>query len=139
MKAKAEFQALADEEDENLSDEAISSLNGWATKVSRKNKKGKLEKIEKPKALESFFISNEKQLDQLLARHPKLAAIPETDKKIRKLLKSTPAQLGCGPDEILCLVDSGSTVNAAWIEKHFPEALSCVCKDGKTDFRIIQR
>ena len=120
MKAKAEVQALADEEDENLSDEAISSLNGWVTKVSRKNKKGKLEKIEKPKALESFFISNEKQLDQLLARHPKLAAIPETDKKIRKLLKSMPAQLICGPDEILCLVDSGSTVNAAWIEKHLP-------------------
>ena len=31
-----------------------------------------------------------------------------------------PAELICGMDEVLCLVDSGSTVNAAWISKHFP-------------------
>ena len=30
-------------------------------------------------------------------------------------------ELICGPDEVLCLVDSGSTINAAWIEKHFPQ------------------
>jgi len=35
-------------------------------------------------------------------------------------LKTMPSELVCELDEVLCLVDSGSTVNAAWIAKHFP-------------------
>ena len=120
MENKNRFVALAEEEDEALTTEDINALNGWSVKVNRKSKKHKAEKLPKPDVLESFVIKSEKQLDQLLAKHPHLAAIPDTDKKIRKVLKSMPAQLVCGPDETLCLVDSGSTINAAWIEKHFP-------------------
>ena len=32
-----------------------------------------------------------------------------------------PPALICGPNEVLALVDSGSSVNAAWVSKHFPE------------------
>ena len=116
---KSSFTDLA-ANDESLSLEAIDHLNGWATKVSRKSKQSKIESPVKPNKFEAFTIQNEKQLDILLASHPRLAAIPESDKKIRKVLKTMPAQLVCGPDEVLCLVDSGSTVNAAWIAKHFP-------------------
>lgn len=31
------------------------------------------------------------------------------------------AELVCKKGEVLCLVDNGSTINAAWIEKHFAE------------------
>ena len=70
--------------------------------------------------LRYFHCSGESELDVLLQRHPYLAAIPKSEQKIRKLLRSMPVELICGPDETLCLMDSGSTINAAWIEKHFP-------------------
>ena len=38
-----------------------------------------------------------------------------------KALRSKPVELECGTDEVLCLVDSGSTINAASIGKHFPK------------------
>ena len=39
-----------------------------------------------------------------------------------------PDELVCADDEVLCLVDSGSTINAAWIEKHFPSYAKLVQK-----------
>ena len=65
-------------------------------------------------------ISSESDLDALLKTHPHIAAIPNVASKLRALMKSMPKELICDVDEVLCLVDSGSTVNAAWIEKHFP-------------------
>ena len=59
-----------------------------------------------------------------LARHS-ISALPDK-KRIRKLLKAKPNFLQCGPGEVLCLVDSGSTVNAAWIARHFPAFTSKV-------------
>ena len=56
-----------------------------------------------------------------MQQHPTLAAIPDTDKKIRKMLRTKPVELECDSDEVLCLVDSGSTINAAWVKKHFPQ------------------
>ena len=81
---------------------------------------GKTLIVPKPLVKESFTVRSEKQLDQLLVKHPHLAAIPDTDKKLKKVLKSMPDELICELDEVICLVDSGSTVNAAWIAKHFP-------------------
>ena len=126
MSSKAEFCALANQEDDYLSQDNINSRNDWNVKVSRKSERAKKVEPRRPKLLESFTVKTEQQLDQLLSRHPRLAAIPDTDKKIRKILRTMPAQLVCGPDEILCLVDSGSTVNAAWIEKHFPAYMNLV-------------
>ena len=55
-----------------------------------------------------------------MAKNPQLAVAPTDSKHIKKVLRTMPVELVCGPDETLCLVDSGSTVNAAWIAKHFP-------------------
>jgi hypothetical protein len=74
-----------------------------------------------PKSTGNFSVKCERDLDELLRAHPHIAAIPGSAKKIRKVLKSMPPELVCGDDEVLCLVDSGSTVNAAWISKHFPQ------------------
>ena len=54
-----------------------------------------------------------------IIHHLKLASLPEP-KKIKNALRTMPQELVCGLDEVLCLVDSGATVNTAWIEKHFP-------------------
>ena len=68
----------------------------------------------------TILVRSERELETLLRRDPRLAAIPAPDKKLRRVLRSMPDELVCAADEVLCLVDSGSTVNAAWIAKHFP-------------------
>ena len=106
-------------EDDVTGDEEI---EGWSVKVSRTNAKKQKRDLQ-GRHLDVFdqvTIRNERDLEKLLARNPRIAALPETEKKFKKLLKSKPLELMCGPDEVLCLVDSGSTVNAAWIAKHFP-------------------
>ena len=74
-----------------------------------------------PDVVDQFTMRSEQDLDFLLRAHPRLAAMPDTDKKIRKALRSKPVELECGADEVLCLVDSGSKINVAWIGKHIPQ------------------
>lgn len=74
----------------------------------------------------SGWVRNERDLERLLRRDPRIAAIPSSGKHIRRVLRTMPAELVCGMDEVLCLVDSGSTVNAASISKHFPAYASLV-------------
>ena len=117
---KNRFQALAEEDVEGLPQDTIDNLNGWAVKVNRKSER--LQKKSRKQAdTEEFTIHSERALDELLSRYPHIAAIPGSDKKIRKILRNMPAELVCRKGEVLCLVDSGSTINAAWIEKHFAE------------------
>ena len=94
------FQALADEDQEMKSQLAPKS-NFHMTK-------------------NSHVVRNEKELEALLKKNPRLAAVPETNKKLKKVMRNTPAALQCQDDEILCLVDSGATINAANVGKHFP-------------------
>ena len=115
------FQAIADSDDSNVFDpDALDHLNNWAFKVSRKSSP-KSKPVIVPKSTGNHFVKCEKDLDQLLKAHPHIAAIPGSAKKIRTVLRSMPPELVCEDDEVLCLVDSGSTVNAAWISKHFPQ------------------
>ena len=105
MHEDAETEALADE------------LGRWANVTHKKSKT-----YQPPKSIDIFdqiTVRSERELDMVLKQHPTLAAIPES-KKIRKALKGCPVELVCAPDETLCLMDSGSTINAAWISKHFP-------------------
>ena len=75
--------------------------------------------------LDTITVRSERELDSIMKSHPYLAAIPK-GQQIRKLLRTMPVELVCGPDEVLCLVDSGSTINAAWIAKHFPGCVNHV-------------
>ena len=119
---KSRFQALAQEGVESMPQHMVDDLNGWAVKVSRRAAKQQkpINEPRKTSESETFTIHSERALDELLSRYPHIAAIPGSHKKIRKILRSMPAELVCAEDEVLCLVDSGSTINAAWIEKHFP-------------------
>ena len=116
------FQALADDHHE-LDDETITTLNGWATCVHRKTARNAKAVVapRSPDIFDQFTMRSENGLNVLLRKHPRLAAIPDTDKKIRKALRSKPVELECSAGEFLRLVDSGSTINAAWIGKHVPQ------------------
>ena len=116
--AKNTFEALADD-DNPLDSTDIDALNGWAHRVSVKTKK--LPKSRPLDVFDRITIRSEDELDAVMQQHPTLAAIPATDKKIRKMLRTKPIELECNADEVLCLVDSGSTINAAWVEKHVPQ------------------
>ena len=90
-----------------------------------------LEDICKPSnTLQRLTIRSKKDLDQLIKSHPQVAALPSDDAQIRTILKSKPVQLECGPGEVLCLADSGSTISAAHIAKLFP-ALKDTVKSGR--------
>ena len=72
----------------------------------------------------------------MIQANPKLAAIPDSawtcGKKLRNMLRTKPIELECGPDEVLCLVDTGSTINAALVEKQFPQYAKHVKETSKT-------
>ena len=95
----------------------MAPLKEWAHVVQPNPQK--VRKIQK-KFL-NFKICSEQDLDLFLKTHPKIAAIPEKVARLKKVLKSMPPELKCSDEEVLCLVDSGATINAAWIERHFPQ------------------
>ena len=127
------YRAIADEET-SLDDDTLSSLNGWAKVHYKKLKKKKSETtasvrpaavptsspVAKPDVYEKFTIKTEAELDNFLQTHPQIAALPDDQDKVRRILRSKPVELECDANEVLCLVDSGSTINAANVEKHFP-------------------
>lgn len=51
----------------------------------------------------------------------RIAASPGK-RKMKRLSELVPG-IPLEDDEVVCLVDSGSTINAAWINEHFPECL----------------
>lgn len=98
-------------------DDDINALAQWAPVTYKKKRLPPAKQLD---TFERVVVHSEADLEALLARNPRLAALPEPTKKIKNMLKSRPVELECGPDEVLCLVGSGSTVNAANIAKHFP-------------------
>ena len=127
-----EYRQLAAGPPSRMNAEMIDALNGWATKVSRKSRRtGKTSVIPRDNS-KTFVIHSEKQLDQYLENHPSTTPLPTEARKIRKVLRTRPVQLECKPGEVLCLVDSGSTVNAACIAKHFPSYAEMVRSTKKS-------
>ena len=115
------------EEHQGLSQETIDALGEWGTVVSRKSRRrnkqatltgcgeGSIPKSHQPPVA---TLNNEVDLDKLLAQNPRLKKVSR--QHLLKAMRRMPQELVCEANEILCLVDSGSTINAVWIEKHFP-------------------
>lgn len=115
------YAALAEEEEEEtLDDDPFNSLNTWAVKVTRRSRRTDKSSVV-PKPQDQFVIKSEQELDALLAKRLDIAAISDPSSKLKKTIEALPEELRCGPNEVLCFVDSGSTVNPAWISKHFPQ------------------
>ena len=58
-------------------------------------------------------ITSLKGFDKQLSENPKLNSTPPNTKKLQRALKKLPQEVELADDEILCLVDTGSTVHAA--------------------------
>ena len=107
------YAALAESDSDHFTTDSLDVWNNWQQKVSRRNRKSKAQ-------IQKVTVTTEAELDDLLKSNPKIATLPENHETIRRIMRQKPVELECEPGEVLCLVDSGSTVNAAWIEKHFP-------------------
>ena len=62
------------------------------------------------------------ELDNQMAIDARLAALPDNTKKLqRKIRKIKSARIQLEDDEMLCLVDTGSSIHAADADVHFPD------------------
>ena len=118
------FQALATFDDEDLDDNVATQLGSWAHRVNRvkdkpksqSEKKAESRKIEpKPR-----MITSAQELDTFLKDNPKVAQIPTERRKLSKIMKVLTSKIELENDEVLVLMDSGSTINVAKVKKHFP-------------------
>ena len=100
-----------------MSDEAIYHFSQWAHKVQKaRQKKASTDDKVKP-----IRITSLQELDDKMATEPKLAALPSHAKKLQKKIKKLEAeQIHLADDEMLCLVDTGSSLHAADADVHFP-------------------
>jgi hypothetical protein len=72
----------------------------------------------KTKKIHSSIVSTIPELERLLKCDSKIAKIAKTASK--KTLNSHLPNIHLEADEMVVLVDSGSTINAAFIAEHFP-------------------
>ena len=120
-----------DEEEEDVgptidesqeSEELVRELSRWAHRTIIKLKDPKKQ------SASQCIVSSVSRLEKMLRSHPDIARIASMskDKTIERLRETIPGLPPCAADEIWALVDSGSTLNAADVEKHFPEYMKFI-------------
>ena len=112
-----------------IDSDVLQHLSGWAhrTNVLVRPKPDKAEQ-------KSYTVLNAEQLDRLLkdkSRISKLASVP-SKKRLQKIKDNLP-NIPLEDDEILVLVDSGSTINAADIAAYFPEYVDRIIESRSND------
>ena len=70
----------------------------------------------KSKPLKSFTIRTEADLDKMLKTHPTIASMP-ANKEFRSELS---ALAPVSKKYVYVMMDSGASIHAAWMQKHFP-------------------
>ena len=113
------FDALVDNQPDELNEEVLEAFNGWAHKVHRQPKK--LAKKLKQKL--DVLIEDEAELDAALAENSLLAArLPgETDRqKLMAMMAKAPSPDILQPGEVFAMIDSGSGVDGAALETLLP-------------------
>jgi hypothetical protein len=122
------FQALETFDDDDLTTDVARQLGNWAHRITQVGDKPKSQSERKriakaeinvvePKAR---LITNAKELDAFLKENPTIAQIPTERRKLSKIMKILSSKIELADDEVLVLMDSGSTINVAKIKKHFP-------------------
>ena len=113
------------EGDDEGEEQMLNVLNQWAhrTVFKLKNQQGK--------EVRTFVVSTEQQLDQMLGSRSRIAKIAEGRKNNLK----TP-DVPLEDDEVLMLVDSGTTIHASWIKKHVPQYAGSIRRPKAQDLGI---
>ena len=102
------FEDLDDDEAE-MSDDLIDHFSKWA-KVKAKRQSHK-----------HIQVSSLQDLDEHIALNPKVFATSNLNtKKLQQSMRNMPRGLDLKEDEVLALVDTGSSIHAADADVHFP-------------------
>ena len=94
-------------------EDMVNSLSGWAHRTTIK--------LQSPRrqTLKKMVINSEVDLDRMLRTKCKIAGLAAAATSRKNNPDSKLPDIPLADDEIWALVDSGSTLNAAWIKKHF--------------------
>ena len=96
-------------------EDLVNHLSGWAHKTVIKVQG------HKGKTTSKFVVNSEPDLERMLKTKCKIANLAAAANSKRHDADTKLPDLPLEDDEIWALIDSGSTLNAAWIKKHFPE------------------
>ena len=111
---RSPFEDLDNEEAE-MSDDLIEHFSKWA-KVKAKRQSHK-----------HIQVSSLQDLDEHIALNPKVFATSQLNtKKLQQSMRNMPRGLDLEDDEVLALVDTGSSIHAADADVHFPDYSSKV-------------
>ena len=120
------FADLADEEDD-LSDDFIKQFQGWAGTNNVRVAPTKVKSA--PLMSENIHIASLKELDDKMHSDQRLTALPTNTKKLQRAIRKLSAiNFDLADDEVLALVDTGSSIHAADADLHFGEYASHVRK-----------
>ena len=111
------FAGLSEDDDDvedEISDDMISQFSRWA----------KVRKAKKPKKV--IQIASIKQLEDHVANNDNIKKLPDSTKKLKKMLKKLPEDIELANDEVLALIDTGSHIHAADVDVHFPDYVNHV-------------
>ena len=112
-----------DESEEDLDDSIMESFANFAHKV----KMAPAKKLKKKKG--SIKIASLKDLDLQIASNPQAFKSESLNsKRLQRSLRRTPMDIQLDDDEILALIDTGSSIHAADADIHFPEYSKLVRK-----------
>ena len=118
------FADLADEEDD-LTDDFLQQFQGWA---GARNVKVVQSKAKAATSMsEHIHIASLKELDDKMHSDQRLTALPTNTKKLQRALrKLNDVDFDLEADEVLALVDTGSSIHAADADMHFGDYASQV-------------
>ena len=118
------FDDLAESDDddaEELPDDIVTHFSKWAkvkTAAHPKKKKKNAQSSASDVPDSAIRIASLKEFEK---QAPKLASSPANTKKLQRALKKLPQEIELENDEVLCLIDTGSTVHAANAQTHFSQ------------------
>ena len=101
-------------------EDLINHFGGWAHKTTIK--------VQDParRNLKQVKVNSEIDLDKMLRMKCKISSIAAATSSKKNNPGTVLPDLPLDDDEVWALVDSGSTLNAAWIKKHFPQYASLI-------------
>ena len=122
------FQALEAFDDEDTTSDVVQQLGTWAHRITSIGDKPKSQSEKKRAASvevkgvepKARLITSARELDTFMKQNPTVAQIPTERRKLSKIMKILSSKIELEHDEVLVLMDSGSTINVAKIKKHFP-------------------
>ena len=114
---KNAFAELGEDDPEDFDDGVLNHFAQWNQDVRSASRPAKsiLRNAQAP-----VTVATVAELDARVGLDARFSSLPTNTKRLNKLLRKTPEQISLENDEVLALIDTGSSIHAADAEVHFP-------------------